>query len=103
MNSMRALILHNDFCTLIILLYSSGNVVTMECVERLIKPDMICPITGQKLKESDIIAMKRVSYRFLVPDTKYISMLKYSRLSLIQAIPSLIEIDKSTPRLYSKF
>lgn len=49
----------------VIVVYFSGNVVTMECVEKLIKPDMVCPITGQKLKESDIIIMERVSCRIL--------------------------------------
>ena len=34
----------------------------MECVEKLIKKDMLCPITGQKLKDSDIIPLYRVSY-----------------------------------------
>lgn len=38
---------------------SSGDVVTLECVEKLIRKDMICPITGQRLKESDIIVMQR--------------------------------------------
>ena len=41
--------------------YYSGDVVTLECVEKVIKKDMICPITGQKLKDSDIIVMQRVS------------------------------------------
>ena len=55
----------------------------MECVEKLIKPDMICPITGQKLKESDIIAMKRVSYKFGVmyknwPTTVYSYMTAFT-------------------------
>lgn len=37
----------------------SGDVVTLECVEKLIRKDMICPITGQRLKESDIIVVQR--------------------------------------------
>ena len=40
-------------------LRTSGNVVTMDCVNRLIKLDMIDPITGEKLTESDIISMQR--------------------------------------------
>ena len=44
--------------------YCSGDVVTLECVEKVIKKDMICPITGQKLKDSDIIVMQRVSRKF---------------------------------------
>ena len=31
----------------------------MECVEKLIRKDMMCPITGVKLKDSDIIVMVR--------------------------------------------
>ena len=38
----------------------TGDVVTMQCVD-LIRKDMLHPITGQKLKESDIIVMQRVS------------------------------------------
>lgn len=41
-------------------LRDSGDVVTMECVEKLIKPDMTNPITGAKLRDKDIIAMQRV-------------------------------------------
>lgn len=37
----------------------SGDVVTLECVEKLIRKDMICPITGQQLKEADIVVMQR--------------------------------------------
>lgn len=39
----------------------SGDVVTMECVEKVIKKDMIHPLTNQKLKEKDIIPLQRVS------------------------------------------
>lgn len=46
--------------------YISGHVVTMDCVERIIRKsseeDMICPMTGVKLKESDIIPLVRVCY-----------------------------------------
>lgn len=38
----------------------SGNVVTMECVEKIIKKDWIHPLTSQKLTESDIIPLQRV-------------------------------------------
>lgn len=31
----------------------------MECVEKLIKKDMVDPITGDKLKEKDIIPIQR--------------------------------------------
>ncbi|XP_051741471.1 nitric oxide synthase-interacting protein isoform X2 [Ctenopharyngodon idella] len=37
----------------------SGAVVTMECVEKLIRKDMIDPMTGDKLKEKDIIPLQR--------------------------------------------
>ncbi|XP_056609883.1 nitric oxide synthase-interacting protein [Triplophysa dalaica] len=37
----------------------SGVVVTMECVEKLIQKDMVNPITGDKLKEKDIIPIQR--------------------------------------------
>ncbi len=40
-------------------LRTSGNVVTMDCVNRLIKLDMIDPITGAKLTDNDIIPMQR--------------------------------------------
>ncbi|XP_060705336.1 nitric oxide synthase-interacting protein [Hemiscyllium ocellatum] len=37
----------------------SGSVVTMECVEKLIKHDMVDPISGAKLTEKDIILIQR--------------------------------------------
>lgn len=37
-----------------------GDVVTMECVEKIIKKDWIHPITSEKLTEKDIIPMQRV-------------------------------------------
>ncbi|XP_064400832.1 nitric oxide synthase-interacting protein-like [Halichondria panicea] len=41
-------------------LKTTGDVVTMECVEKLIrKNDMLCPLSGKKLKESDIITLVR--------------------------------------------
>ncbi|PFX17835.1 nitric oxide synthase-interacting protein-like [Stylophora pistillata] len=40
-------------------LKNTGNVVTMDCIEKLIKKDMLCPFTGSKLKESDIIPLQR--------------------------------------------
>lgn len=40
-------------------LRSSGSVVTMECVEKIIKKDMIDPTNGKKLTEKDIIVMQR--------------------------------------------
>ncbi|XP_069765229.1 nitric oxide synthase-interacting protein [Narcine bancroftii] len=37
----------------------SGAVVTMECVEKLIKPDMLDPISEMRLTEKDIIPIQR--------------------------------------------
>ncbi|XP_062340661.1 nitric oxide synthase-interacting protein [Osmerus eperlanus] len=37
----------------------SGAVVTQECVEKLIRKDMIDPVTGDKLKEKDIVPLQR--------------------------------------------
>ncbi|XP_055315400.1 nitric oxide synthase-interacting protein homolog [Sitodiplosis mosellana] len=37
----------------------TGDVVTMECVEKLIKKDMLHPLTNTKLKEKDIIPLQR--------------------------------------------
>ncbi|XP_044038687.1 nitric oxide synthase-interacting protein isoform X2 [Siniperca chuatsi] len=37
----------------------SGAVVTQECVEKLIKKDMIDPVTGDKLSDKDIIPLQR--------------------------------------------
>lgn len=40
-------------------LKTTGDVVTMECVEKIIKKDMIHPLTNEKLAESDIIPLQR--------------------------------------------
>ncbi|XP_071447154.1 nitric oxide synthase-interacting protein homolog [Hetaerina americana] len=37
----------------------TGDVVTMECVEKVIKKDWLHPLTGEKLKEKDIIPIQR--------------------------------------------
>uniref|UniRef100_A0A3B4XB27 Nitric oxide synthase-interacting protein n=1 Tax=Seriola lalandi dorsalis TaxID=1841481 RepID=A0A3B4XB27_SERLL len=39
----------------------SGTVVTQECVEKLIKKDMMDPVSGDKLSDRDIIPLQRVS------------------------------------------
>ena len=39
----------------------SGCVVTMDCVEKLIKKDMLDPINSKKMTEKDIIVLQRVS------------------------------------------
>ncbi|XP_028172749.1 nitric oxide synthase-interacting protein homolog [Ostrinia furnacalis] len=38
---------------------TTGHVVTMECVEKIIKKDWTHPLTGDKLKEKDIIPLQR--------------------------------------------
>ncbi|CAH0628619.1 unnamed protein product [Chrysodeixis includens] len=38
---------------------TTGHVVTMECVEKIIKKDWLHPLTGDKLKEKDIIVVQR--------------------------------------------
>lgn len=40
-------------------LRTTGDVVTMECVEKLIKKDMIHPLTNEKLTDKDIIILQR--------------------------------------------
>ncbi|XP_033646214.1 nitric oxide synthase-interacting protein-like [Asterias rubens] len=37
----------------------SGNVVTMDCIKKIIKKDMTDPFTGDTLKENDIIKIRR--------------------------------------------
>jgi nitric oxide synthase-interacting protein len=39
----------------------SGDVVTMDCVERIIKKDWLHPITGDGITEKDIIPLQRVT------------------------------------------
>lgn len=41
--------------------YRSGAVVTLECVEKLIRKDMVDPVNGEKLTDRDIIVLQRVS------------------------------------------
>ncbi|KPJ16217.1 Nitric oxide synthase-interacting protein-like [Papilio machaon] len=38
---------------------TTGHVVTMECVDKIIKKDWLHPLTGDKLKEKDIIPLQR--------------------------------------------
>jgi len=40
-------------------LKTSGNVVTMECFEKVIKKDMIDPTNGKQLTEKDVIPLQR--------------------------------------------
>lgn len=45
-------------------MYIRGDVVTMECVEKIIKKDWLHPLTGEKLTEKDIIPLQRVRIMF---------------------------------------
>lgn len=47
--------------TCVIDLSFRGSVVTMECVEKLIKKDMLDPINGKKMTDKDILPLQRVS------------------------------------------
>ncbi|KAM8825282.1 nitric oxide synthase-interacting protein [Synchiropus picturatus] len=40
-------------------LRTSGAVVTQECVEKLIKKDMVDPVSGEQLSERDIVPLQR--------------------------------------------
>ena len=40
-------------------LKTSGSVVTSECVEKIIRKDMMDPVNGKKLKETDLIPIQR--------------------------------------------
>nr|CAG4648720.1 EOG090X08E0 [Polyphemus pediculus] len=42
-----------------VVLKTTGDVITMECYEKLIKKDMLHPLTGEKLKEKDVIVLQR--------------------------------------------
>lgn len=45
--------------TAVVVLKTTGDVVTVECVEKIIRKDMRHPLTNQALKESDIIYLHR--------------------------------------------
>ena len=40
--------------------FCRGNVVTMECVEKIIKKDMVDPTNSKKMTDKDIIPLQRV-------------------------------------------
>jgi len=42
-----------------VVLKTTGDVITLECYEKLVKKDMLHPLTGDKLKEKDIIVLQR--------------------------------------------
>nr|ACO10252.1 Nitric oxide synthase-interacting protein [Caligus rogercresseyi] len=50
-------VLHNSSPCAV--LKTTGDVVTVECVNKIIKKDMVHPLSGQTLKESDIIYLQR--------------------------------------------
>ncbi|XP_070564782.1 nitric oxide synthase-interacting protein-like [Ptychodera flava] len=45
--------------TPVAILKTSRKVITVECIEKLIKKDMIDPISGEKITEADIIKLQR--------------------------------------------
>jgi len=51
-------------------LKTSGSVVTMECVEKIIKKDMIDPTNGKKIREKDIIVLQRGASGFSAAGNK---------------------------------
>ncbi|XP_053674818.1 nitric oxide synthase-interacting protein homolog isoform X1 [Anopheles nili] len=51
-------------------LKTTGDVVTIECIEKLIKKDMIHPLTNEKLSESDIIPLQRGGTGFATTNEK---------------------------------
>uniref|UniRef100_A0A182MSY5 Nitric oxide synthase-interacting protein homolog n=1 Tax=Anopheles culicifacies TaxID=139723 RepID=A0A182MSY5_9DIPT len=48
----------------------TGDVVTLECIEKIIKKDMIHPLTNEKLSESDIIPLQRGGTGFATTNEK---------------------------------
>eukprot|EP00053_Salpingoeca_punica_P006340 m.60264 g.60264 ORF g.60264 m.60264 type:complete len:303 (-) comp13648_c0_seq1:186-1094(-) len=48
----------------------SGRVVSKECVEKVIRPEMVDPISGEKLKESDLIPIKNGGTGFAASGAK---------------------------------
>lgn len=57
----------------------------MECVEKIIKKDMIDPINGKKLTDKDIIPLQRVC-KFLINKFK----IKFFRLNKNTCSPSIV-------------
>lgn len=48
--------------------FGRGAVVTLECVEKLIRKDMVDPVSGQQLTERDIIVLQRVRAHPALPE-----------------------------------
>lgn len=49
---------------------TTGDVVTMECVEKIIKKDWTHPLTGDQLKEKDIIIVQRGGTGYALTNNK---------------------------------
>lgn len=45
---------------------TTGHVICVEAVEKIIKKDWIHPLTNDKLEEKDIIYLQRVSFEFII-------------------------------------
>ncbi|XP_052870646.1 nitric oxide synthase-interacting protein homolog isoform X2 [Anopheles cruzii] len=48
----------------------TGDVVTIECIEKIIKKDMIHPLTNEQLEDSDIIPLQRGGTGFATTNEK---------------------------------
>uniref|UniRef100_A0A0K8TR47 Nitric oxide synthase-interacting protein homolog n=1 Tax=Tabanus bromius TaxID=304241 RepID=A0A0K8TR47_TABBR len=48
---------------------TTGDVVTMECVEKIIKKDWVHPLTSEKLREKDIIPLQRGGTGYAITNT----------------------------------
>uniref|UniRef100_A0A1B6CB42 Nitric oxide synthase-interacting protein homolog n=2 Tax=Clastoptera arizonana TaxID=38151 RepID=A0A1B6CB42_9HEMI len=51
-------------------LRTTGDVITMECVEKIIKKDWIHPLTNEKLSEKDIIPLQRGGTGYSMTNSK---------------------------------
>ena len=63
--------------------FSSGKVVSMESIEKIVKKDMIDPFTSAKIMEKDIIVLQRVS----VFNPIAVTYILYIALDISQFIP----------------
>lgn len=67
-----------------VVLKPTGRVVTAECVERLVRPDMVEPISGEQLQEADIIPLQHGASGFAAKGGKAL-MAESSRAALTTA------------------
>lgn len=56
----------NNYRYCALLHFSRGDVITMECVEKIIKKDWINPLDSTKLTEADIIPLQRVIIKIAI-------------------------------------